>query len=179
MASPAPDPTKVLRDAIQDFQSSLSDQERLDLVQVKSAPDADSVLVFTASLDRMNPKKRGASVATRLYSFLQSFQEFAGIVDTFVSSNPEVAALVWGSVKFTMSFMVNFASYFQDMSKALMHFGKWSPRFAEYRLLFPDSVRLQGALCTFYATTIGCCKTIIQISKRSCTSFFIRHRELH
>ena len=38
----------------------------------------------------------------RLITFLESVQQFSGIVDVFVSSNPQMAALVWGGVKFAL-----------------------------------------------------------------------------
>jgi hypothetical protein len=59
------------------------------------------VLVFTAQLDS-SQQRRGRSIATRLHSVLQSVREFSAVVDTFISSNPEIAALIWGSVKLTI-----------------------------------------------------------------------------
>jgi hypothetical protein len=181
----AQSPTRHLQDALVEFQSILSDSEKVQLKNLKQVPDADAVLTFTASLDRMNPNRRGRSVATRLYSFLQSVQQFTGVVDVFVSSNPSVAALVWGSVRFTMmvrrpiscllrslltygKFMVNFTSYFQDLSKLLLGFETWCPRYEEHRLLFPSSIRLQESLSRFYALIVRCCKDIIVITRRSC-----------
>ena len=59
-------------------------------------------MIFTAQLDRDNQLRKGRGIASRLYSILQSMQTFSTVVDTFVSSHPEIAALVWGSVKLTM-----------------------------------------------------------------------------
>ena len=63
---------------------------------------SDAAMQFTASLDRANSGRRGASVASRLYALLLAVQSFVGVVDTFVSADPAVAALVWGAVKLTM-----------------------------------------------------------------------------
>jgi hypothetical protein len=67
-------------------------------------PDVGAVMKFTAELDlkRLSQSTRGRSFASRIFPFLQRFQSFSSIVSTFVSSNPEVAALVWGSVQLTM-----------------------------------------------------------------------------
>jgi hypothetical protein len=59
------------------------------------------VLVLTAQLDR-SQDRRGRSIGTRLHSVLQCVRDFSAIIDTFVSSNPTIAALVWGSVKLTI-----------------------------------------------------------------------------
>lgn len=65
-------------------------------------PDAPAIIAFTTQLDNENAKRRSRCVATRLLTFLQSIQQFTTVVDTFVSSNPAIAALVWGSVKFAI-----------------------------------------------------------------------------
>ena len=103
-----------LENAVAGFQAVLSDEERQKLQDMKnndSPPDADTVLVFTASLDSMSRQRRGRSISTRLHSFLLSVGGFCNIMtdgklcniaDTFVSSNPEIAALVWGTVKLAM-----------------------------------------------------------------------------
>jgi hypothetical protein len=93
--------TKQLSEAVDDFQSILTDDQRTALRNIKSIPDADAVLVFTAQLDS-SQHRRGRSIATRLHSVLESVREFSAIIDTFVSSKPEIAALIWGSVKLTI-----------------------------------------------------------------------------
>ncbi|KAK6212040.1 hypothetical protein QIS74_09994 [Colletotrichum tabaci] len=89
-----------LKHALAVFQATLTDDERAKLQSLKGTScDADSVITFTADLDRANPARKGRSIATRLFSLLQIVQQFNQIVDTYVSSHPEIAALVWGSVK--------------------------------------------------------------------------------
>jgi hypothetical protein len=95
-------PAKYLEDAVDDFQSILTDDQRTRLQKIKTIPDADAVLMFTAQLDYSSRSRKGRSIATRLHSVLQSVREFSAIIDTFVSSHPEIAALVWGSVRLTM-----------------------------------------------------------------------------
>lgn len=91
-----------LDDALADFRLVLDRDQQTALSSIKSVPDAESILVFTAQLDLANRNRRGQSIGSRLYTLLLSVRDFCAIVDTFVSSHPEVAALVWGSVKLTM-----------------------------------------------------------------------------
>src|SRR3569833_4709540 len=95
-------PDKTLQEAIQDFQTILSNDQRQELRRPRGVPDADTVLIFTAELDSRNRTRKGRSIASNLYSVLQSVRDFSAIVDTFVSSHPEIAALVWASVRLTM-----------------------------------------------------------------------------
>ena len=94
--------TKSLEIALSEFSSVLTDNDRKQLQQIKGVPDAAAALVFTAKLDASNSTRRGKSIGARAYSMLQSIQQFSTIVDTFVSSHPDIAALVWGSVKLTV-----------------------------------------------------------------------------
>jgi hypothetical protein len=101
---PSESPEKVLEVAIREFETVLP-QDKLALLQDMkrdAVPDADAVMVLTAQLDAASRSRRGRSIASRLHSVLQSVREFSAAIDTFVSSNPEIAALIWGSVKITM-----------------------------------------------------------------------------
>ena len=97
-------PTADLEAALAEFEGVLPEPDRLRLAQVRGRPGmmSDAAMQFTASLDRANSGRRGASVASRFYALLLAVQSFVGVVDTFVSADPVVAALVWGAVKLTM-----------------------------------------------------------------------------
>jgi hypothetical protein len=94
--------TKSLEIALAQFGSVLTDDERKQLQQIKGVPDASAALIFTATLDASNSTRRGKSIGARAYSMLQSIQRFSAIIDTFISARPDIAALVWGSVKLTL-----------------------------------------------------------------------------
>ncbi|KAH8893514.1 hypothetical protein GQ53DRAFT_780886 [Thozetella sp. PMI_491] len=159
-------PEQTLQQTLQDFQSILSADQILELQEHKTVPDADAVLVFTAELDSRNRNRRGRSIASNLFSTLQCVRDFSAVIDTFVSSHPEVAALVWGSVRLTMVLIVNFASYYEAVAKLFMEFGHLCPRFAEYQALYPNSARLQKTLCDFHASLVRCCKHVIEAIQR-------------
>jgi hypothetical protein len=91
-----------LEDAVSNFQRALSNKERRELQKMSAIPNADAILVFTAELDAANRTRKGESFASRLHSVLSSMGSFCNIVDTYVSTHPEIAGLVWGSIKLTM-----------------------------------------------------------------------------
>lgn len=108
-------PTAVhqsLQDSLAGFRTVLTDEQRQTLENMNGIPDTQAVLVFTAGLDSINRWRKGKSTSSRLHSFLSSVGGFCNtmtkgrtnnIVDTYVSSNPEIAALVWGSMKLAMT----------------------------------------------------------------------------
>ncbi|KAM3557837.1 hypothetical protein ARSEF4850_004902 [Beauveria asiatica] len=163
----SPNPQASLQSAIEEFQSILTDEQRHKLRIIGTIRDAQSVMIFTAQLEHENRSAGRPGVSSRLSTVLQSVQAFSGVVGTFVSAHPEIAALVWGSVKLTMLIAVNFASYFEALSSLFMTVSRQCPRFAEYQALYPASTRLQRALCDFHASIIRCCKHVVKVLQRS------------
>lgn len=94
--------TDTLSDAIKSFQNSLDPDQKARLEAIKAVPDAHAVAQFTHQLDQENAKRKSRCVAARISPLLESVQQFSGIVETFVTSNPQIAALVWGSVKLVL-----------------------------------------------------------------------------
>ncbi|KAI1404230.1 ankyrin repeat-containing domain protein [Hypoxylon fuscum] len=157
---------QALGHAIYEFQSFLTDQQRYELGRINAVPDADTILVFTAELDAANRERKGRSVATRLHLLLLSVRDFCSVIDTVVSSHPEIAALIWGSVKLTMQVIVNYTSYYEAVSDLFMRLGKLCPVFAEYQTLFRNSRLLRQSLSDFHASIIRCCKHVIEAIQR-------------
>lgn len=92
----------MLQDAILEFQTILTPEQRCDLGNARNVPDADTVLMFTAELDLLNRNRKGISVASRLYSLLQSVRDFSAVVETLGPAHNGVAPLIWGIVRLTM-----------------------------------------------------------------------------
>jgi len=95
-------PTDALSNALKSFQNCLEPEQKVQLDAIKAVPDAHAVAQFTYQLDLENAKRKSRCVAARISPLLESVQQFSGIIETFVSSNPHVAALVWGIVKLVL-----------------------------------------------------------------------------
>ncbi|KAF4844111.1 putative ankyrin repeat protein R863 [Colletotrichum siamense] len=159
-------PIKGLQVAVNEFRKTLNDDQRSDLDKLKGIPDADAALVFTSQLNDSATQRKSASRGSRLISVLEYVRDSSVIIDTFVSSHPEIAALVWGSIKLTIQVVLNFASYYERVSDLFMQFSRDCPRFAEYQALFPNSPGLQKAVCDFNASIIRCCKHVVEAMQR-------------
>src|SRR5215471_2914082 len=93
------DPTISLKQALVSFEDVLTDEQKRQYLVNTTKPDVASVIAFVAQIDANNSNIARRCVAPRLCTFLEATQQFSGVVETFVSSNPKVAALVWGGVK--------------------------------------------------------------------------------
>ncbi|KAG4258041.1 hypothetical protein FPRO03_02996 [Fusarium proliferatum] len=158
---------RELERTIAGFQAILTDEDRKKLQQLKTTShDSQSIITFTAELDLLDKNRRGKSVASRLASFLQTIEQFTPIVDTYIQSNPDVTALIWGSIKLTFMFLANFASYFQSFVELLHGFGSLCTRFAEYQVIFKESSRLKSSVCQFHTAVVTCCEQIVLAVRR-------------
>lgn len=99
------------------------------------------------------------------------FKQFTGVVGTFVSSIPAVAALVWGSIQFTILAASNFTNFFDKLTEWFMKLQSFCPRYSEYQFLHPDSPRLQRALSSYYAIVVRFCTKAVQVIARTSMSF--------
>ena len=94
--------TSCLQSALVDFEATLDETQRGEFQKLSAQPHARAVVQFTAELDRKNAERRSRCIAARLHPVLETVQQYSRVVDMFVSSNPKVAALLWGSIKLTL-----------------------------------------------------------------------------
>lgn len=163
------DPTIFLKQVLASFKDTLTDEQKRQYQASATKPDAASVIAFVAEIDADNSNKSTARrcVAPRLHTFLESTQQFSHVVDTFVSSNPSIAALVWGGVKTAILTASNIASYFEKVTSMIMVIGRSCPVYQEFGQLYQGCVGLQRALCDYYAIIIQLCIKIINVSRRT------------
>ncbi|KAJ5215277.1 uncharacterized protein N7498_001684 [Penicillium cinerascens] len=161
------DPTDSLTSALETFQNILTVEQKREFQGYTATPDIASVIEFVAQVDAKNSSTTRRCVAPRLCTFLEATQQFAGVVDTFVSCNPTIAALVWGSVKTAILTASNVASYFDKVTGMIMGIGKSCPTYQQFGLLYPGCPGLQRALCDYYAVIIDICVKIIEVSRRT------------
>jgi hypothetical protein len=161
------DPTIPLEQALVSFQDFLTDEQKQQYLAGTVKPDVASVIAFVGQIDANNSNTTRRCVAPRLCTFLEATQQFSSVVDTFVSSNPTIAALVWGGVKMAILTASNVASYFDKVTSMIMAIGKSSPTYQQFGQLYPGCVGLQRALCDYYAVIVQLCIKIIEVSRRT------------
>ncbi|KAI9764860.1 MAG: hypothetical protein M1840_008006 [Geoglossum simile] len=165
MASPN-STDEPLHQALCGFQNILTPDQKRDLLAQTTIPDAAAVIILTADIDNQNAKRRSRRIATRLNSFLESVQQFTSVVDPLASPNPNMAALLWGSVKFAILAVSNFSSFFDKLSAMFMKLRSYYPVYSDYQILYPSSRGLQAALSAFYATVVQFCGKALKLIQR-------------
>lgn len=97
--------------AINGFQAVLTPEQKAQFLAQSRKPDATSVITFMTKIDDENATRQQRGVSSRLFGVLESIRCFSDIVDTLVSSHPQIAALVWGSVKFVIHVYASCTDY--------------------------------------------------------------------
>ena len=90
-----------LTQALSEYESCLSEEQKAQF-RSEEAPDAMAAVRLTGIIDKQCNEGRRRCMGPRLILFLESVHQFSTVVDAFVSSHPETAALVWGGVKLTL-----------------------------------------------------------------------------
>lgn len=99
-----------LQQALTDFYQLLT-LEEFAVFTKTTEPSALSVVGLTSEID----KKRSGLGLRRLgpcfEPFLKSIQRFSSVVEALISSSHQIAALVWGSVKFVVIVCANLSPF--------------------------------------------------------------------
>ena len=99
-------PGVTLVQALNDYEAILSDEDKTQL-HSQGAPDVMAALNLATAIDAKITNHRRQCMGPRLITFLESVQRFSSVIDTFVSSHPNIAALVWGGLKLTLLVLIS------------------------------------------------------------------------
>ena len=108
-------PEKDLADALRDFETILSDQQKQEL-RSAGPPNPSTAIELATQIDKECTQKRRRCMGPRFMLFIDSLQKIYDATDTFVSSHPESAALVWGGLKVTI--LVRLVKSFRTHAKS-------------------------------------------------------------
>ena len=118
--------------------------------------------ILAKTQQRYFDKKRGRwkateSTITRWKALSSRMMQYDRVIDTFVSSNPEYAALVWGSMRFLFAATINHEELSTKIAQAFTEIGDVLPE-AEFisQNLYPTE-RIQLTLANVYAQIIEFC----------------------
>jgi hypothetical protein len=144
----------VFEDAQRKFLDALAPAERARVEKCSSAQD---LLKSAQELEVIAKDRiRGRGFISRIRSFNDSLAPYLGVIEVIVSSHPEYAAIVWGSIRLTLQLASNYASFFDKLTQSLARLGHHLPQSqiiekiyrSEHKQEFPE--RVKDALCKVY-----------------------------
>lgn len=97
LTSSSSTPQHRLQQALEGFYRILTPEEFSKFSG--TSPGVGSILDLTSEVNGRGKERTLRRWASYFEPFLEAIQLYSGAIETFVSSNPRVAALVWGSAK--------------------------------------------------------------------------------
>lgn len=144
---------------------------------------------LTAEIDAKGKNRTLRRCGSYFDSLLELIMLYSGVAETLVSSNPQIAALVWGSVKIVIlvctlctftNFSVPIAKYayyqaahnlsraFETLAKMFQTIGSLSPILKKFQELFPESGSLRESLIEYYALVVEFSTEALTFLKKPC-----------
>ncbi|EPS42977.1 hypothetical protein H072_3087 [Dactylellina haptotyla CBS 200.50] len=141
--------------AVADFISVLKSDDKKALSA--SDPTAEDVANLVKQIDNtLRPKQKRRILRNSLFeTLLVSIQQFYGVIDSCTQSNPEIASLVWGGMKFLILAFSNYVEYFEKIIGMCDEMGKLCPQYNRFAQLFPNHLELQSCIFEFYGVVVG------------------------
>jgi ankyrin repeat protein len=170
-------PDLRLAQAISEFEAELSSQEKARFhacrdrsLSRREPPETRDVMQLTAEIDSLSSRSsRGRRCfGPRFTNVLHAIQQFTTVGDVMVGGTQNILACgVWSLVRMTLLTLVNFSTYFENLSELLMKIGRTAPRHERLKLLFPRSKSLQSHLTEYFILVVRLCHHFLTMTKRS------------
>ncbi|KAF8800979.1 hypothetical protein BYT27DRAFT_7148099 [Phlegmacium glaucopus] len=116
-------------------------------------------------------KTRVSSYTSKLSKLIDRFEGFFTVVDTFVSSNPTIAALVWGGFRFIIRIVSEYSKFFERIMNSLEAIGQKLYFYQRYATaIYKHSDRVMTTLADVYGDILTSFMTIkkIFINSKNC-----------
>ncbi|KAK3378715.1 hypothetical protein B0T24DRAFT_138215 [Lasiosphaeria ovina] len=151
------------------FLAGLPEQDRLLFSPCAGRQDLlDGLEKLTAVAVRLK-KRRGALVLLDMIdNFARRLEPFCKVIDTVVSSNPEIAALVWGGLRLVLQLASNYGDFFNRTITLLGRLGGTFPQYPNVPVSpLNDDGRIRRAFEAVYVTLFDVFHTIATVFVKS------------
>ncbi|OCL06693.1 hypothetical protein AOQ84DRAFT_410359, partial [Glonium stellatum] len=144
---PVSDEPNVFIEARDQFLASISPKER---ALFSNCTSAKCLIEDIKKFDSLSKKKRWCKpLFTKIHYFSQELAPYFEIVGIVIQSNPEIAAIAWGAIRFILqvcSFLTffdllasNYATFFEKLANTLDRLGKEIPQYGRFLELLNKS----------------------------------------
>ncbi|KAK0667514.1 disease resistance protein RFL1 [Cercophora samala] len=137
--------------ALSEFKCALSPDQFQRLHAVRAVDDVAPEL-FRRSAQYKN--RSLPQLLDRLDSTFQKLNFFSKSVSIYVQSNPEISALIWGSIYVLLELALRHKRHLEHVADILDHIAKHLPRIQSFANLLVISKRIEKAICNLYRDLI-------------------------
>lgn len=143
---------------IEAWKSALATYKRLvpkkDYQQIQRSTSAQDVVTYVEEIQRKEQHSQHASLLETIGKHIGRFERFSQAVDMLVQGLPYPACLIWGSIKFAIVLVRDYAEEHQKLLKALQMMAEFLPRTEFYAELFANSAPFKESIHKLYTSII-------------------------
>ncbi|KAL8789675.1 MAG: hypothetical protein Q9195_006728 [Heterodermia aff. obscurata] len=139
-----------------------------DLVEIKKTTKPDDLLGFITTFDVANDESNISRIARRIGMLGVYFSNYEHSLNMIAQGLPSPGCLVWGSIKFTLTFIRNYTKMFEKLLEALESMGIYlrNSGFSMDVVIFQDSPEYRDALKEFFDAFIAFWSKALKFSKK-------------
>lgn len=143
--------TEAWKSALAAYKSLVPKKEYQQIQQSTSAQD---VVTYVEELQRKKPHSRHAGLLETIGKHIGRLERFSQAVDMLAQGSPSPACLIWGSIKFAIVLVRDYAEEHQKLLNALEMMVEFLPRTEFYAELFANSAPFQKSIHKLYTSII-------------------------
>ncbi|KAF8247081.1 hypothetical protein K440DRAFT_661691 [Wilcoxina mikolae CBS 423.85] len=140
---------EVFQHAVERYLSRLPESQSLDIELFRTTP-AELLEEARAMEATARKNSRIQRVAERLKRPIERLERFARVVDACVQSNPTIAALVWGGLKFLMQVVREFTTFFEKLLQMIETMTSTLPDLEDFFKLLSYDESMKMCLASIY-----------------------------
>lgn len=125
-----------------------------DYQQIQQSTSAQDVLTYVEELQNKEQHSQHARLMGIVGKHIARFERFSQAVDMLAQGLPQPACLIWGSIKFAIFLVRDYAEEHQKLLKALQMMAEFLPRTDFYAELFANSTSFQESIHKLYVSII-------------------------
>ncbi|CAN9253185.1 unnamed protein product [Alternaria alternata] len=167
--APKLSPHDRLKQAVSEFEASLSSVQRSQFNKGKAPPTPSDVMELSEEVDvHLSQKFGGRCFGPRFTNFLQGVQQFAALGDILIGGSQNLIACgVWSLVRFTLLSFVSVSNHVDKLSSIFMDIGRSAPRHQAIAELYPRSTKLQEYLSEYFVVVVRLCHYLYKLGQKS------------
>ncbi len=134
--------------------------------EIRATKNADDVYATTTRLQESWQSQGRLRNIGKIKRFLDNLALYVGVIEIFVSTKPELLALIWGPIKLLLMWSNEYLKVFDKITDILEEIGHFLPQFnilkevlngeaftAAMVLFFEDMLSFYAALLNFFSKT--------------------------
>ncbi|KAK7709701.1 hypothetical protein SLS57_008606 [Botryosphaeria dothidea] len=134
-------------------------------IDISSFTTINDVYDATDKIQQEQSESKALRYLQRFQPYLACINHYAGVVETFAQTKPEIISPIWGCIKAILLIASTYARSYDKIVEVMVQLANSLPEFEKYTEIFQDNDRIKHVLSLFYKDILDFHATILQFFK--------------